>query len=310
LVFGLWILKTKTKDQRPKTKDQFMLNTIRENIERRLGIERAAKPSKKGEIIEGITEFSGRFKSWRGNEKLNNYPFVTNTYAPFTPMRRALPMLNLALISSAGAYIDGTDSFDLESRDGDMNFREIPVEVEAEDMFYAAKGYDAESVNADRNCLIPVERLLEYEANGVIGRLNNVWWSLSSYIPNAALVANELAPRIADRLVNYEVQAALLVPASRLCHQTLGIVAREIERRGIPTMLISVDRPITEKVRPPRTAYYTGNIGETVGKPNWKEYQLRVLDESLRWIETLDQPTSRKLAVALETETEESRGER
>ena len=287
-----------------------MLNTIRENIEHRLGIESKKKPSKKGAVIEGIGEFSGRFKTWRGDERLNNYPFVTNTYAPFTPMRRALPMLNLALISSAGAYIDGTDSFDLDSRDGDLNFREIPVEVEAEDMLYAAKGYDTKAVKEDRNSLIPVERLLEYEANGVIGKLNNVWWSLSSYIPNAALVANELASRIAERLANSDVQAALLVPASRLCHQTLGIVAREIERKGIPTILLSVERAITDKVRPPRTAYYNGELGATVGKPNWKQYQLRVLDESLRWIETLDQPTSRKLVVDLETETEQERGER
>ena len=286
-----------------------MLNTIRENIERRLGIESKKTPDRKGRIIEGIGEFSGRFKNWRGDEKLNNYPFVTNTYAPFTPMRRALPMLNLALISSAGAYIDGTDSFNLDSRDGDLNFREIPVEVEAEDMLYAAKGYDATAVHEDRNALIPVERLLEYAANGVIGRFNNVWWSLSSYIPNAALVANELAPRIAERLAHYEVQAAILVPASRLCHQTLGIVAREIERQGIPTILLSVERAITDQVRPPRTAYYDGELGATVGKPNWKQYQLRVLDESLRWIETLDQPTSRKLVVDLETEIEQERGE-
>lgn len=286
-----------------------MLNTIRENIERRLGIESKKKPSKQGSVIEDLNEFSGRFKNWRGNEKLNNYPFVTNTYAPFTPMRRALPMLNLALISSAGAYIDGTEPFDLESRDGDINFREIPIEVEAEDLLFAAKGYDTKSVKEDRNSLIPVDRLMEYEANGVIGNLNQVWWSLSSWIPNAALVANELAPRIAERLKGYEVQAALLVPASRLCHQTLGIVAREIERQGIPTMLLSVDRYATDKIRPPRTAYYDGEIGATVGNPNWKQYQLRVLDEALRWTETFDQPASRKLVVDLETETEQDRGE-
>ena len=35
-----------------------------------------------------------------------------------------------------------------------------------------------------------------------------------------------------------------------------------------------------------------------------------VLDEALRWIETFDQPASRKLAVELETETEAARGER
>ena len=287
-----------------------MFNTIRENIERSLGIERKVKPSRKGATVEGIGEFSGRFKDWRGNEKLTNYPFVENTYAPFTPLQRALPMLNLALISSAGAYIDGTDSFDLTAKDGDLEFREIPVEVEAADMLYAAKGYDPADVKEDRNALIPVERLLEYEANGVIGRLNNVWWSLSSYIPNAALVANELAPRIAERLAHYEVQAALFVPASRLCHQTLGIIARAVEERGIPTMLISIDRAATDKIRPPRTAYYNGKSGATIGAPNWKQYQLRVLDESIRWIETFDQPASKKLTVELENETEASRGER
>ncbi len=287
-----------------------MFNTIRENIERTLGITRKTKPSRKGAIVEGIVDFSGRFKNWRGDEKLTNYPFVENIYAPFTPLHRALPMLNLALISSAGAYIDGTEPFDLDSKDGDLNFREIPIEVEAGDFRYSAKGYDPAAVKEDRNAQIPIDRLLEYEVNGVIGRLNNVWWSLSSYIPNAALVAKELAPRIADRLVSYDVQAALLVPASRLCHQTLGIIARTIEERGIPTMLLSVDRTVTDKIRAPRTAYYSGKLGSVIGDPNWKEYQLRVLDESLRWIETLDQPTSRKLAVDLETETENSRGER
>jgi len=286
-----------------------MLSTIRENIERRLGIESKKAPSKQGAVIEGLGEFSSRFKNWRGNEDLKNYPFVENTYAPFTPMRRALPMLNLALISSAGAYIDGTEPFDLNSRDGDLSFREIPIEVEAEDLLYAAKGYDPKAVKEDRNVLIPVDRLLEYEANGVIGNLNQVWWSLSSWIPNAALVAEELAPKIVERLKSYDVQAALLVPASRLCYQTLGILAREIERQGIPTMILSTNRTATDQIRPPRTAYYDGEIGSTVGKPNWKQYQLRVLDESLRWIETLDQPAARKLTVTLETETEQERGE-
>lgn len=287
-----------------------MLSSIRENIERRLGIESKKTPDKKGAVIENLTEFSGRFKSWRGDEKLKGYPFVENVYAPFTPVRRALPMLNLALVSSAGAYIDGTEPFDTDSRDGDVNFREIPIEVEAEDLLYAARGYDTKAVKEDRNTLIPVDRLLEYEANGVIGKLNDVWWSVSSYLPNAALVAGEMAPRIAERMKSYEVKAALFIPATRLCHQVLGIVAREVENQGIPTMMISVDRPMTDRIRPPRTAYYDGEIGATVGKANWKQYQLRILDEALRWTETFDQPASRKLVVDLETETEQERGEK
>src|SRR5262245_27973758 len=105
-------------------------------------------------IIEKTGEFSHRFARWNANEDLIGYPFITNVHAPFTPVRRALPMLNLALISSAGAYIDGTDPFDLDSRDGDMIFREIPVEVDASDLRYSAKAYDPKAVKEDRNAQI------------------------------------------------------------------------------------------------------------------------------------------------------------
>jgi D-proline reductase (dithiol) PrdB len=262
------------------------------------------------QIIEKSGEFTSKFSRWNLREDLSGYPFVENVNAPFAPLKRALPLMNLALISSAGAYINGTDGFDIESKDGDVRFYEIPVEVEAEDISYAAKGYDPQAVREDRNSQIPIDRLREYQANAVIGQLNNVWWSLSSFIPNAANVADKLAPALVERLRRYEVQAALLIPASKLCHQNLGLVARAIEAAGLPTMLISVDRGITDLVRPPRTAYYNGDLGAVAGKPNWREYQLRVLDESLRWIETFDQPGSRKLAVELESEVEALRGER
>lgn len=262
------------------------------------------------QVIESKNDFLTRFKRWAANDALVRYPFVENIHAPFTPVRRALPMMNLGLISSAAAYIDGTSAFDLETKDGDLSSREIPVEVEAGDLLYAAKGYDAKAVIADRNAQIPVDRLLDYQANAVIGSLNNVWWSVSSHIPNAQRVADELGPHIAERLHRYGVQAALLIPASNLCHQTLGIIARVVEESGIPTICLSVDPAMTDKVRPPRTAYYNGEPGSVAGKADFPEYQLRILDETLRWLETFDQPGSRKLAVDLESQTEAARGER
>lgn len=287
-----------------------MFNSLRENIQQRLGIAGRMTAARQPVIIENPTQFSGRFRNWRANENLNNYPFVVNEHAPFVPARRALPMLNLALVSSAGAYINGTTSFDVTARDGDATFREIPIEVEAEDLIYAARGYDPTHVRADMNAQIPVARLAEYAGNGVIGSLNHVWWSLNGYIPNARLVAEQLAPRLAERIARYEVQAALLIPASRLCHQTMGIIARALEMANVPTIVLSVDRAMTDRIRPPRTAFYDGEFGSVAGKPNWKEHQLRILDESLRWIETFDQPGAKKLGVKLESEMEQSRGER
>lgn len=265
------------------------------------------------EIIEDIQNWRHHFTDWQqkyGSESLDHYPFVRNRRAPFTPARRALPMLNLALIASAGAYIEGTAAFDIDSKKGDLTFREIPIEVDAGDLRFAARGYDPGDALKDANAQIPVERLLEFEKNGIIGQLNSVFWSICGFIPDAAGVADELAPLLIERLRRYEVQAALLIPASRLCHQSVGLLARAIELAGIPTMTLAVMKDVAESVRAPRTALYDGKPGSVSGQPNWPEHQRRILDEALRLIEPMDQPGVRKLVVELESQVEKARGER
>jgi D-proline reductase (dithiol) PrdB len=219
-------------------------------------------------------------------------------------------MLNLALISSAGAYIDGTNPFDTSANAGDFTFREIPSQIEPKDLRFAARGYDPTAVMADSNSLLPLVRLFEFEGNGIIGQLNPVFWSFTGFIPDAARLVDELLPKILERIRRYEVQAALLIPASRLCHQSVSLIARAVELAGIPTMTLAVDREVVESVRPPRAALYAGQFGSVAGLPNWPEYQRRVLDEALRLIEPMDQAGIRQLTVTLESEVEEARGER
>jgi D-proline reductase (dithiol) PrdB len=269
------------------------------------------------DIIENIDEWRRRYNAWSRDKKAEvvnevdgDYPFVKNHRAPFTPARCALSMMNVALISSAGAYIDGTTPFDTKSVSGDVSFREIPVEIEAQDLRFAARGYDPAAVLKDANAELPIERLLEFESNGIIGQLNSVFWSFCGFVPDAAKLADELAPKLASRVLRYEAQAALLVPASRLCHQSVALVARAIELTGIPTMTLAVVKDVMELVHPPRVGLYDGELGSVAGLPNWPEHQRRILDEALRLIEPTDQPGIRKLVVDLETEVENERGER
>ena len=268
------------------------------------------------EILEHAEEWRDRYARWkqinelRGDEVGEHYPWVENQRAPFQPARRALPMLNLALITSAGAYVDGTEAFDTSVFGGDTSFREIPVEVVQADLKWTARGYDPAHVLEDMNAQVPLARLKEFEGNGIIGQLNTVFWSLCGFIPNAARFASTTLPQLVERVRRYEVQAALLVPASRLCHQTMSLVARAIESAGIPTMTLAVERETVERARPPRAAYYPGELGCVAGKPNWPEYQRRVLDEALRLVEPVDQPGVLNLTVALETEVEMERGEK
>jgi D-proline reductase (dithiol) PrdB len=266
-------------------------------------------------IIEDMDAWQRRYDGWKksaaaGSEDLDDYPWVRNRRAPFTPARRALPMVNLALISSAGGYIDGTSPFDTKAPAGDPNFREIPIEVEPVDFRFAVRGYDGAAVHQDLNAQLPVERLLEFEKNGIIGQLNPVFWSFCGYIPDASAVVERLAPSLVERAQRYEVQAALLIPASVLCHQSIGLVARALELAGIPTITLAVVREVAESVRPPRVALYDGEIGSVAGKPEWPEHQRRILDEALRLIEPMDQAGIRKLVVDLQSQVEKARGER
>ncbi len=270
------------------------------------------------ETIERIDEWRKHYADWQrgrgaGNsndEVGDDYPFVENKRAPFTPARRALPMLNLALISSAGGYIDGTQPFDLTAPGGDTSFREIPIEVEAGDILFAARGYDPQAVRQDINSQVPIPRLFEFESNGIIGQLNPVWWSFNGFIPDAARLVDEMLPNLLERVKRYEVQAALLIPASRLCHQSIALVARALEQENIPTIMLAVEKDVIERTRPPRAGYYKGEYGSVAGGPLWPEHQRRVLDEALRWLEPIDQPTIRKLVVELESEVEKERGEK
>jgi D-proline reductase (dithiol) PrdB len=267
------------------------------------------------EIIEQLNRWNERYADWKQKHSgpvdgLNNYPFVENTRAPFTPARRALSMMQVALISSAGAYIEGTDPFDTQAVDGDFNFREIPSEIDLKDLRFSARGYDSEFVQQDPNVQVPLKRLFEFEINRIIGQVNSVFWSFCGFIPDAGGLVNEMLPRLVERIKGHEIQSALLVPASRLCQQSCALAARAIEQSGIPTMMIAVERDIPESVRPPRAAYYEGQPGSVVGQPNWPEHQRRVLDEALRWLEPMGQPGIRKLVVELESRVEAARGER
>jgi hypothetical protein len=266
------------------------------------------------DVIEQLDRWRQSYSAWKskqsGSPDLKAYPFIENSRAPFTPARRAVSMMNLALIVSAGAYIDGTESFDLNAPDGDFDVREIPSDLDVRDLRFAARGYDPSFVQQDANVQVPLARLFEFESNRIIGQLNSVFWSFCGYIPDAGRFLGQAIPQLLDRLGRYEVQAALLIPASRLCHQSVALAARAIEQTGVPTMTLAVERDVVESARPPRAGYYNGQVGSVAGQPNWPEHQRRVLDEALRWIEPMGQPGIRKLVVELESQVEAARGER
>jgi hypothetical protein len=66
-----------------------------------------------------------------------------------------------------------------------------------------------------------------------------------------------------------------------MCNQTVCLVAAELERRGIATVVIQLLRMVAEKVRPPRALCVPYPHGYPLGRENDPEQQRRVMTAAL-----------------------------
>ena len=62
----------------------------------------------------------------------------------------------------------------------------------------------------------------------------------------------------------------------------MGLVQREIEKAGIPTVGVSIVREYTEKVQPPRTVYVKWPFGHPLGEPGNIRQQRAVILEAFK----------------------------
>jgi hypothetical protein len=70
-----------------------------------------------------------------------------------------------------------------------------------------------------------------------------------------------------------------------MCNQAVSLVAAELERRGITTVVIQFLRLIAEKVRPPRALWVPFPHGYAMGRPRDPGLQHRVIEAALRLME-------------------------
>ena len=70
----------------------------------------------------------------------------------------------------------------------------------------------------------------------------------------------------------------------------MGLIAREIEQRGIPTLSMSSARSITAAVNPPRAVYLDYPLGRTAGKPNDPNNQMQIMQATLQAFANIQTP--------------------
>jgi len=70
-----------------------------------------------------------------------------------------------------------------------------------------------------------------------------------------------------------------------MCHQTVGLIAGELESRGIATTTVTMLREITAKVRTPRALAVPYALGYPLGKPGDPKLQTRIIRAAFALLE-------------------------
>lgn len=70
----------------------------------------------------------------------------------------------------------------------------------------------------------------------------------------------------------------------------MGLIARELEKEGIPTISLSIVREITEKTPPPRALFMRFPFGHALGEPGAVNQQFDILYRAFRLLFEADRP--------------------
>ena len=70
-----------------------------------------------------------------------------------------------------------------------------------------------------------------------------------------------------------------------MCNQTVCLVAAELERHGISTVVIQLLREVAERMRPPRALFVPFKHGYPLDTPNDQRRQHAVIEAALKLLE-------------------------
>lgn len=202
------------------------------------------------------------------------------------------------LVSFAGVYLRGQKPFSISpgmvpSEYRKMNFRDrgdwsvhsIPRDCNLSDLAVSHRHYDHAEADEDINCVFPLARLKELALDGVIGECADDHYSLMGYVPQVQLIVQTALQHVIPALRKQGVDLVVVSGGCALSHYSAGLIQREIEAAGIPTVAVSVCPDISERLRVPRAAALRFPLGNPFGAALDHATQSRILKDVLALVE-------------------------
>jgi hypothetical protein len=171
-----------------------------------------------GAVINHIYEW--QIKAYTGTTK---WQYLES---PFTPLWKPISDFKVGLMTTSGHFVEGDDPEpfgvkDMDSKEAQARISEflriepvlsvIPMNTPRDKLRLRHGGYDNRAALEDYNTVLPLDRLLEFEQEGLIGQAAENAYSFVGACAQKKLL-NETGPRWAEMLKGDGVEAIILVP--------------------------------------------------------------------------------------------------
>jgi D-proline reductase (dithiol) PrdB len=160
-------------------------------------------------IARVITRFPSLAKSF-----IESYAPWESEDIPWSPLIKPLSECTVAMVTTAGAHHRDQTPFDMVDKNGDPSYRVIDITKPLSTLMITHDYYDHRAADRDINVVFPIERLREFEHEGVIGKLADRHYGFMGHItgPHIMTLITRTAPEVARLLKRDGVDAVLLTP--------------------------------------------------------------------------------------------------
>jgi D-proline reductase (dithiol) PrdB len=160
--------------------------------------------------------FTGGFLSKILSSRIPDQP--NHAEIPWAEVRKPLAESKLALLSTAGISMRGDAPFDMEMErqkptQGDPSWRKLQADATSATVEANHLHIDTGYIERDLNVALPLDRIREMAAEGVVGAVAESHYSIMGYQGNdSSTLEKQSAPEIAAAMRSEEVDLALLAP--------------------------------------------------------------------------------------------------
>ncbi|MEM8651364.1 MAG: AMP-binding protein [Pseudomonadota bacterium] len=216
------------------------------------------------------------------------YEWAENADIPFTKLTKPLEECSVAIVTTAARFQPDAGP---QGPGAPYNAKAKFYEVYAgdtdtiPDLKISHIAIDRDNTLADDiNAYFPLTALKATAESGRIGRVAKHFYGLPTNRSKRVTITID-AQKLLEQCREDGVDAAIFVPNCPVCHQSVTLVARELEQAGIPTVVMGCAKDIVQAAGAPRFVFSDFPLGNSAGRPYDPESQKIILDAALNLLE-------------------------